>query len=245
MLYLHSVSFVLHIMLGSLALILFWVPIFTKKGQLNHKKFGHYYKVAMYGVALTGVLMALLVIASPLVIKHEYANHEHAAHIALRYRYFSVFLLYLALLNFTATRHGIAVLESKSSVEMLRRVNYLGPLWGLALGGLLIFAMGLYRDNTLFIVFGLFGSLIGSNMLRYCLQKEIGRNTWVLEHIGSMIGSGIGAYTAFLAFGARTLLSDLGQWQIAFWIAPGVIGGLAAYLICKHYGQVLGVSTSS
>jgi hypothetical protein len=239
---LHSFTFILHIIFGSIALVLFWVPIFTKKGQLNHRKFGQYYKNAMYAVALTGVIMAMLVLGAPLTIKHEYANHQHAGEIAETFRYFSMFLLYLALLNFTATRHGIEVLRIKDARNALRRFNYIIPIWALTLGGTGIFAMGLLRENTLFMIFGIFGSIIGGLMLRYCLRQNVPKNTWILEHIGSMIGSGIGAYTAFLAFGGRTLFSELGQWQMVFWIAPGVIGATASYLFCKRYEKVFKIN---
>ena len=50
-----------------------------------------------------------------------------------------------------------------------------------------------------------------------------------------MIGSGIGAYTAFLAFGGRVMFSDMGQYQILFWVAPGIIGGTAISLLVRKY----------
>ncbi|MFC4701999.1 hypothetical protein ACFO4O_17775 [Glaciecola siphonariae] len=241
MTYIHSFSFVLHIIFGAAALMLFWVPVFTKKGQLNHRRFGHFYKTAMYGTAATGVLMASLVLAAPLVIKHEYANAENAASAAAYFRYLSVFLLYLALLTFTTTRHGIAVLRYKAQHSVLRRYSYIMPIWLLAIGGVGMIALGIFRESTLYIVFGVLGCIIAVTMLRYCYAKTVAANQWIFEHIGSIIGSGIGAYTAFLTFGARTFFSDLGQWQLVFWIAPGVVGGLASYLVCKKYAALFTV----
>jgi hypothetical protein len=43
---------------------------------------------------------------------------------------------------------------------------------------------------------------------RFCLAKSVSVNRWLVEHIGAFIGSGIGAYTAFMAFGGRSMLAS-------------------------------------
>jgi hypothetical protein len=235
---LHSILLILHIALGSVALILFWVPMYTQKGRLNHKKFGNYYKNVMYGVAASGAVMAVMVLYMPLVIKHQYAQAENAEQIASNLRLFWSFLLYLALLSFTSTRHGYAVLQAKDDRSQLRHWDYVIPLVLLFIGGLVLTASGLMRSHTLHIAFGLLGTLVGLGSLRYIFAKTMPKKRYILEHIGSMIGSGIGAYTAFLAFGGRQLLDGAGSYQIIFWIAPGVIGSIASHFLCKKYGKV-------
>jgi hypothetical protein len=232
----HSALFVLHILFGTTALILFWVPLFTEKGRLNHVKFGRYYKSTMYIVAATGALMALMVLAMPLVIKAAILSATADMERAAQYlRVFWSFLLYLSILSFTGTRHGIAVLNAKRHRERLRTASYLLPIILLTAGGPFIFYLGYAFDQTLHMIFGVLGLVVGASMLKYCLQKEIKERQWITEHIGAMIGSGIGAYTAFVAFGGRTLLADLGQWQLLFWVAPGVIGSIMSAVFCKKY----------
>ncbi|MFT5541615.1 MAG: hypothetical protein ACI97K_001069 [Glaciecola sp.] len=232
----HSALFILHILFGTTALILFWVPLFTEKGRLNHVKFGRYYKNTMYTVAASGALMALMVIAMPLVIKadvlSENADMDKAAY---NLRVFWSFLFYLSILSFTGTRHAIAVLNVKDNRQQLRTVGYLFPIVLLTAGGPFIFYLGYAFNQTLHMIFGVLGLLVGASMLRYCLQKEIKNRQWIIEHIGAMMGSGIGAYTASLAFGGRTVLGDLGQWQLLFWVAPGVIGSVISAVFCKKY----------
>ena len=87
------------------------------------------------------------------------------------------------------------------------------------------------------------GLLLAVSMLRYCLKAKVARRQWVLEHIGSFIGSGIGAYTAFLAFGGRTLFEGLGYWQLVFWIAPGVVGSIASAILCRKYAKIFQVTS--
>lgn len=236
MTYIHSTLFILHILFGTAALILFWVPVFTQKGKLNHVKFGRFYANTMYAVAGTGALMALIVMAVPLVIKADMITQntdpDRFAHIM---RVFWGFLFYLSMLSFTVTKHGMTVLKVKNNRAALRTFAYLTPIIALTAGGPFIFYVGYVNAQTLHMIFGVLGLLVGSSMLKYCLQKNIENGAWLPEHISSMIGSAIGAYTAFIAFGGRAILSDLGQWQIVFWIAPGVIGGIASALVCKKY----------
>lgn len=58
--YLHLSAFYFHVALGSIALILFWIPIATKKGAKQHIKFGQWYSCCMYAISLLGMFMTLL-----------------------------------------------------------------------------------------------------------------------------------------------------------------------------------------
>lgn len=239
---LHSFLLILHIVLGCAALILFWVPLYTEKGQLNHKKFGTYYKNVMYGVAASGAVMAIMVLLMPLVIKSHFAHADNPEQIANSIRSFWIFLLYLSLLSFTSTRHGYAVLLVKDNRAQLRTWHYALPLVLVFIGGLALTALGAMRASTLHIAFGVLGTFVGFGSLRYVFAENMPKKRFILEHIGAMMGSGIGAYTAFLAFGGRQLFDGAGSYQIIFWIAPGVIGSIASYLLCKKYGKIFQVA---
>jgi len=243
MTHIHSVLLILHIILGSLAIIIFWVPMFTKKGQLNHVKYGNYYTKIMYGVAASGAIMAIMVIAAPLAIKQQYASHEHAAQIATNLRVFWSFLLYLALLSYTSTRQGFAVLQAKENRQSLRTITHAGPIALLFVGGIVLTSIGIAHSNTLHIVFGLLGTAVALGSLKYIFAKSVSRKQYIIEHIGNMLGSAIGAYTAFISFGGRHLLEGAGDYQIVFWIAPGVIGGFATFILTKKYCRVFGIKS--
>ncbi|MDC0603134.1 hypothetical protein OAP14_08920 [Aliiglaciecola sp.] len=236
MLTIHSILFACHIILGSLALLLFWVPIVAGKGGLNHIKFGRYYAHTMYAVALSGALMAVLVLYDPLAIKgHLIGENTDQRAFVNTIRIFWGFLLYLSLLTYVSVKQGVAVLKHKNSTAPLRTISHLGPIILLALGGVIILTLGTTHGRVLHIVFGILGIMIGTGMLRYCFAQQLKPKQWLIEHLGGMIGSGIGAYTAFIAFGGRKLFADLGSMQIIFWVAPGVIGSIAIYLLSKKY----------
>ena len=232
----HSVLFFIHIVVGSMALLLFWGPIVTKKGGLDHRKFGRHYANTMYAVAASGAFMALMVIYAPLVIKHQFVNdNTNTAQLALKIRIFWSFLLYLSLLTFVNVRHGILVLKYKSQHSNMRQWPHLISIGLLLAGGLLLLSLGIIYTNTLHIVFGTLGGVLALQMGSYCLAKSVTANRWLVEHLSAFIGSGIAAYTAFCAFGGRSMFSELGQWQLIFWVAPGVIGAIASAAMSRKY----------
>lgn len=238
----HSILFAIHILVGSAALVLFWIPIVSKKGQLNHVNFGRYYRTTMYVVAGSGAIMAIMVLLMPAVIKAQhFSGNADPEQVVFTLRLFWGFLLYLSLLSFVTTRHGMAVLAVKSDIVKLRVWHYQLPLWLLLIGGVGFIAAGAMYERTLHLVFGILGILVSVGMLRYSFSKTVKNGQWVVEHLGAMIGSGIGAYTAFLAFGGRSVFADLGSWQLIFWIAPGVIGGIAANIVARNYAKKLGL----
>jgi hypothetical protein len=232
----HSLLFVIHIIFGSMALILFWVPIVTKKGGLDHRKFGRHYANTMYAVAASGALMALMVIFAPLVIKHQLVNENtDTQQLVLNLRIFWSFLLYLSLLTFVNVRHGILVLKNKKKHSNMRQWPHLFSIGLLLVGGLLLFSLGITYSNSLHIIFGVLGTVLAIQSGRFCLAKSVPVNRWLVEHIGSSIGSGIGAYTAFISFGGRSMFGYIGEWQFVFWVAPGVIGAIASARMSRKY----------
>lgn len=233
---LHSLLFVCHIILGSMALITFWFPVVTKKGSLDHIKFGRYYGYIMYSVALTGAFMALLVIFDPMAIKgHLLSDPSKQQAFVDSIRIFWMFLLYLSLLTYVSVRQGFAVLKHKNTTLPLKKLSHIGPIIALGLLGVVLAYLGLQTGRTLHTIFGILGLIIAIGMVRYCLTKELKPKQWVIEHLGAMIGSGIGAYTAFIAFGGRQLFENIGNLQIIFWIAPGVLGSIAIAILSRQY----------
>ena len=89
--------------------------------------------------------------------------------------------------------------------------------------------------SLLTLYFAVLGIVNGYQMLSYIFSQSVASNRWLIEHLSSMCGSGIAVYTAFFAFGARHALAHIGQWQLLFWVMPGVLGGVAIYFYSKKY----------
>jgi hypothetical protein len=74
-------------------------------------------------------------------------------------------------------------------------------------------------------------------MFRETRIHRLTTNERTIAHVGGLIGSGIGAYTAFFAFGGARLLGDLlpGQWQATSWVIAPIIGTIAISRLTRRY----------
>ncbi|WP_088329895.1 hypothetical protein [Lacimicrobium sp. SS2-24] len=235
MLMLHNVLLMFHIAVGSAALLLFWVPALTKKGSMDHNKFGRYYANVMYLVAASGFIMSVITLMAPLAIHGSDVRPEDAQYASARIRQFAFFLLYLSWLVLTSIRHGVLVLKCKNDRGPLLKFSHLSLLLVLFVGGIGLFIQGVYGNRVLDMIFAALGMFIAAGMLHYVFRNQLKPRQWWVEHLGAMIGSGIGAYTAFFAFGARAVLADSGYIQLIAWVAPGVIGSIVIAIQSRKY----------
>lgn len=231
---LHSLALYAHILIGSAALMLFWIPMTAPKGSLNHIKYGRYYNIAMYSVSFSGAVMALMVLWDPMLIHGErLSDPENAQRFIDSMRVFFGLLLYLSILVYAGLRHGTLALKFKQSSAKLKKPDLLLAHFSLVLGAPVLFYFGREFGQTLPVVFSILGLLSGSSNLKYIFRGSHHPKAWLREHIGALVGTGIGAHTAFIAFGGRNLFQDIGQLQVIFWIAPGIIGSFAI----RHYSM--------
>ena len=119
----------------------------------------------------------------------------------------------------------------------MKNSHYLLPIILLGLSGLTMAGWGYEKGNILHMVFGGVSVSAAIGMLKYIFRKEVAVNAWLIEHFSGLIGSGIGAYTAFFAFGGRRVLSHIfvGNLQLIPWIAPSVIGIAFTIWLTRKY----------
>ncbi|MHC6647504.1 hypothetical protein ACYTPF_13105 [Alteromonas sp. HB246098] len=232
----HGFIVTLHILTGALSLLLFWVPSLTKKGGKSHKQFGGYYIKAMLFTSISGVISSTMVLFIPLVIYPTMPEHfESVAYFTAYLRGQYLFLLMLSLLVWNNVRHSVAALKAKQNLEKLRTVEYLWLPALLTVVASIALYQGITYGITLTCIFAPIALLNAIGIARYVYQKNIVAGSWVTEHIGHIIGSGIGAYTAFFAFGGRALFEGSPSLQIASWILPALIGvPFSVWLNCKY-----------
>ena len=233
--FIHHSLFITHIVFGVMALILFWVPIVSKKGSINHKKFGRAYQYVMYTVASAGIIMALMVIYDPIALKGHLYNGTNLQGFVDGIRRFWIFFIYLGWINIACLRQGMMALSCKKDNAVLRRPISLCIQATLLIGGAVLIVFGAIYSQILQIMFGCLGIVLAIQNLRFAFAKQLSPKRYLHEHLAGFIGSGIGGYTAFLTFGGRQLLSDIGQWQLLFWVAPGIIGAFAISYFSRNY----------
>jgi len=235
----HQFLFYLHVACGSVGLVVFWLPMLSKKGSPFHKTFGKVFSYGMFAVAISGIVMSVMVLIDPAAIRapDPELNEQAIQQFSERARQTSAFLLMLSLLVFTNVKHSLLVLKAKQDRRILKNFNHIASISLLLLIGLSIGYFGFTSGNTLFIVFSILCIISSGNLFFYVFKKNIKKREWLIEHLGNIIGAGIGAYTAFFAFGGRRFLAEIftGQLQVVPWILPGVVGGIAITYLSKKY----------
>lgn len=227
-----------HITVGICALILFWFPAFSKKGSPRHKQFGNWYSLAMYAVVISGMLMALLAMLIPELVKPEAfkagADHTDVRQGIVR---FALLLFHLALLTLVSVRYGKLVLKAKVNQQSIKGSFQLLITFALLVSGAFILWYGIVDGHILMLVFGPLGLFISLTNLHFTFKRTIKPTDWLVEHLAGYIGSGIAAYTAFIAFGGRHIFVSSGYMQLVFWVAPGVVGVLFIFPLSRKYAN--------
>ncbi len=249
MLLLHEIALYMHIAVGACALLLFWVPVFTRKGNFDHKRFGRYFAIGMYTVSVSGILMSSLDLLFPLSMHAaglELSPEAEADAIA-QIREFGLFLFSLSILVLTSTRHGWLTILYKDDREPLRHPVNLGLNSLLITVGIVLLVVGINTNTILFMIFGPLQIAGGISHLRYIFRKEIRPKEWWIQHLSGLIGSGIGAYTAFAVFGGRRLFeeifaSNFESYSVFLWITPGIVGTIAINILSRKYAKKFGGS---
>ncbi|MDP2305733.1 MAG: hypothetical protein Q8P18_06870 [Pseudomonadota bacterium] len=194
----------IHIAAGAVALSTLGVPLASRKGGKVHVRSGRVYAYAMGISVVTGAYVAGVKIPDP-------ATRDGG-----------IFLLFVAVLAATTTVHGIRALRHKSRTGPVMGLPEVALPALLTVGGLAMAAWGLSRGVVLFAAFGALGAWIGGNALRWWSRAPGEPKEWLREHIGGMIGSGIGTVTAFLVVNAHRVDLPVPSWLV--WLTPTFLG---------------------
>ena len=235
----HTTLLYLHIALGAVALLLYWLPVIARKGSKLHINAGKVFYYLMLIVSGSGIVMSLMGLYDPVSI-YTAGKQMTAAQIErmLVWRIpLSQFLLLLSLLTWVTVRHAMGVLRAKSDRRMLRRWFYQGPVLLLVPTALYVAYQGITVGMPLLIIFAIVSLITATTISLYVYKAEVTPRAWIIEHFSAMVGAGIAVYTAFFAAGGRRVLSQWlpGEWQLVSWLAAPVIGITAMLLLTGYY----------
>ncbi|MEM6318687.1 MAG: hypothetical protein AAF960_13530 [Bacteroidota bacterium] len=216
-----SLLTIIHVVAGFSSLLLFWIPAFNRKGGVNHIRIGNLYVKLMWIVVITSGLLS---------IKNLYIGRTQMA----------AFLGFLTILTANPLWKGIAILNYKKGLTdaFLKRQLFLEIM--VCVTGALLLGYGIYLqgngNGVLMIIFGILGLSNLKDVLK-TIKNPPTKADWLMEHVRGMIITGIAAYTAFFAFGGRTLMGNIftGYWMIIPWVAPTVLGIRAIKYLEKYY----------
>lgn len=206
-------SRIIHVLAGSLALISGLLAIIFRNRVKLHKPVGKIYFWCMTVIFFTSTFMSL------------YKNNMFLLCIGF-FTYYSCITAYRSL-----KLKKLHINQSPSKFDWFIEI-----VFGLTHIGFVCFAIYLLlHQKTTFgiisLVFGLIGLRGNQTTINRFRKKLVYKNYWLLAHIGGMLGSYIGALTAFLVNNYKIVPLP----PIVLWLGPTVfLVPLIAYEINKH-----------
>lgn len=251
-----------HIVLGFLGLVLFWVPVFARKGGRLHIRTGQIFAGLAYIVAGTAIISSLWAVVHPasfLGVHSARIDETKLTYATENLRFFFVLLFYLGLGTLAGNHYGLRLVRTRETHERLRSPGVLGlegafgltsiglvgfGVWNLVLGytGQHLLSAAAINKYWLHVMLGIVGVFGTWSDLRYILRPRPSPMAWWYAHMEAMLGVGIAFHTAFAVFGANRLFSlDLpGAWKLVPWILPSAIGIPATSLWTRSYRRKFG-----
>ncbi len=170
--FLHQISLLVHIIFGSLALLLGIIAMATKKGGKVHIRTGRLFLVAMtvvIGTALAGVFIfkanAFLLVLTLLSGYQAFSGYR-----ILKLKSNKAKLLDI----------GVACIAISSAIYFLYYLESIGMIWA---------------PVVIYSTVGALFLIIAYDFLRYFIPAERYKKIWIYEHIYKMVA----AFTALLA----------------------------------------------
>jgi len=207
----------LHVAAGVLSLVLFWLPIITKKGRTAHRRIG-----LVYVYAMSVVIASALILSSIHLLSGDTVG--------------GLAFLFLSVLTMVPLVSGVQVLKAKRPTPGYRRLRMV--LAGVLFAVSVVLLVGWQvRDSGLLLGFGIIGLLGSGNDFRQFVRVGGSGKTWLREHYEAMLFSGAAAYTAFFVIGGQNLLLLTGWWTLAPWVLPTLLTVALLPLVHRRFKQ--------
>lgn len=217
---LHTLSYFLHVGLGTLALATFWTAGLSRKGSPTHRLAGKIYLLAMSGLLAAAVpLTALLAARNPVA---------------------GAFLCYLLVITLTSVWTSWRAVQDKRDWARYTGPVYKALMWANLVTGLAIAYLGLFittQMQLIFVAFSSIGILSFVRMWRFSRRAPADPRWPLRQHLGAMLGNGIATHIAFLSIGLPKLMPMLAgpTLQNVAWLGPLVVASLAGIYLTRKY----------
>lgn len=209
----------LHIGAGILALLVFLIPLVTKKGGTTHRRVGWIYVVAASTVAMTGMVNCAHLISD------GRPGRVRAG----------VFLAYVGVLAGASAQLGVRALRTKARKHASRILVDLLPPALLIAGGVALATFGILQNRALYVLFATLGLWQGITHLRFWLTPPSHGRAWFLAHMSAMGTSCITTVTAFAVVNAQRL--GMSTFDLQIWAAPIALLGIGLGLWRRSYAK--------
>ncbi len=220
---------ILHVVAGASGLLLFWVPVLSRKGAQVHRFYGRLFCSLMLVTASMAICMGTCTLLAPRDT-HPFLlmPDELVAGV------FGWMMIYLAALTISLVWHGQRSTRTRHAPQQRR-----APADVLVQIVVLLLALQCARQGwqlhmPLMMMMPLIGVASVATNLWYMLRPPAHGKAWMMEHVKALVGAGISVYTAFTAFGAVHLLPAAALNPVT-WSFPLVAG---VSLILWHWAAI-------
>ena len=221
----------LHIVVGSIGLASFWVPVFARKRKGLHTQAGKVFAYGMMATGATAAFAALLTIADPLATHPDTSSRYEVSLRAVN----GLMLLYLAAITFSSAFGGLRAVRLKGKYGGHReRADLAINIVGFALS-VAVLVVGWRLGSDLMVGLSLIGLISIPGNIRILMWKPKSPREWKYQHMSSMLGAGIAAHTAFLVFGAGRFVDSALSSNVLVWLAPTLIGVPVTVIWVRYY----------
>jgi hypothetical protein len=217
-----------HIIAGVVGLTSFWVPIVSRKGGINHQRWGRVFTWSMLITGSIAIGISTCTLIAPL------ATHPKIADEQLVRGIFGWMMQYLAILTINLAWYGWLCVLNKRDRDKNREWRNLALQVLLAVVAANCAWQGWLIGQFLLMGISIIGFATVATNLYFLYKPNPGPMDWQYEHIKALVGAGISVYTAFFAFGAVRLVPELAL-NPGLWAVP-LCTGLT--LILYHWRQV-------
>lgn len=216
-----------HIIGGFVALLVFWIPIVTRKGRKLHRRSGWVFVISMASVSVTALYMGIYRIA------WNSGTDPNAIP-------FSWFLISISILSGATAWYGVRVLRFKRRKTSHRYlIDLLFPVL-LVTSSIGIMIYGWAIGFPLLQYFPIVGLFLGGTQLKYWISIPKASAHWIVEHIVGMLSCCIATITAFTVFGAPRLL-QIDSVNLLMWFLPTIVFVPLIIVLTIYYGRKFGV----
>jgi hypothetical protein len=212
-----EIFLVIHITLGTIGLVSFWVPVFGRKGAEAHKKWGRVFAWTIMVTGLCAIGMSTCSLLWPL------ETHPKLTDVAMVRGMFGWMMLYLAILTVSLVWHGLKAVEHKAAHASHRRAFPIALQLVVIVAAINCGWQGYLINQPLMMAMPGIGIASAVTNLWFIATPQPWRLQYLIEHFKALVGAGISVYTAFLAFGAVRLMPQ-NAFHPALWAAPCTIG---------------------
>lgn len=213
-----------HVIVGVIALISFWLAAFLRKGSSAHRAVGQIYLVMMLGILISGAVMA--------------AFRFREGHVVA-----GAFLGFLAVFTANSTWRMWRGIKDRDDVT-----RYTGLVFQLSALSVLVYALGVLwlgarHGSILMIGLSAIGIYAGVMLLRQRLRRaQLAARSrwWMTEHYSAMLANGIATHVAFLTLGLPRLLPMLNGQVLGHlaWFGPIVVAILVKRRLDRRWKPI-------